>query len=87
MPGLFSAADPIWQYKFDANRSSYACASSILFDGFDILRALHPPDLAHIGWNKSNLREKDDLERLIFSDPRLQSQLTLFAAEAASDCL
>lgn len=39
MPGLFSAADPIWQYKFDANSSRYACASSILFSGFDILRA------------------------------------------------
>lgn len=46
MPDLFSAADPIWQYKFDAKRSSYACASAILFDGFDIFRVLH-----HLIWH------------------------------------
>lgn len=72
MPDLFSAADLIWQYKFDPSRSNYACASSILFDSFDIFKSATSPDLARTCWNKSNLNQKDELERLSCGEPRLQ---------------
>lgn len=85
MPGLFSAADSIWQYKFGANSSRYACASSILLDSFDILRALHHliwPILAGI----SQIQARMMIWRGLSSVNR-DCSLTLFAAEAASACL